>query len=83
VNAGVQGVAPYCNRHACYQIGVEEIDGIGLMPGIVEYFRDLAHRCTRLARRCSDIGIAHELEGIGAELMERAHEIERSNRSAP
>ena len=45
---------------------------------MIEYLRDLAHRCTRLARRCSDRGVSHELEGIGAELMEKAQELERS-----
>lgn len=40
------------------------------------YLRDLAHRCTRLARRFSDLAVAQELEGLGAELMEKAHELE-------
>jgi hypothetical protein len=40
------------------------------------YLRDLAHRCTRLAKRCSDLGVAQELDGLGAELMEKAHELE-------
>jgi len=40
------------------------------------YLRDLAHRCTRLARHCSDLAVAQELEGLGAELMEKAHELE-------
>ena len=40
------------------------------------YLRDLAQRCTRLATRCSDLAVAQELEGLGAELMEKAHELE-------
>ncbi len=40
------------------------------------YLRDLAHRCTSLARRCSDLAVAQELEGLGVELMEKAHELE-------
>jgi len=40
------------------------------------YLQDLAHRCMRLARRCSDLAVAQELEGLGAELMEKAHELE-------
>jgi hypothetical protein len=44
---------------------------IKIMPGMVGFLRDLAHRCTSLARRCSDIGVSRELEGIGAEFMER------------
>lgn len=46
---------------------------------MVGYLRDLAHRCTRLARHCSDLGVSRELEGIGAELMEKANELERSS----
>jgi hypothetical protein len=38
---------------------------------MVGYLRDLAHRCTRLARRCSDYAVSQELEGIGAELMQK------------
>jgi len=47
---------------------------------MIEYLREIAHRCTGLARRCSDRAISHELEGIGAELMEKAHELEKSDR---
>jgi hypothetical protein len=44
---------------------------------MIDYLRNLAHRCTRLARRCSDLGVSQELEGIGAELMEKAQELEQ------
>jgi hypothetical protein len=50
---------------------------------VIGYLRDLAHRCSRLARRCSDPSVSHELEGIGAELMEKAHELEQSDNSPP
>jgi hypothetical protein len=50
---------------------------------VIGYLRDLAHRCSSLARRCSDRSVSHELEGIGAELMEKAHELEQSDYSPP
>jgi len=53
------------------------------MPGLIGYLRDLAHRCTSLSRRCSDVGVSHELEDIGAELMEKANELEQSGYSSP
>lgn len=37
----------------------------------IEYFRNLAHRGTNLARRCADLNVYRELEGIGVELMEK------------
>jgi hypothetical protein len=49
------------------------------MPGMVGFLRDLAHRCTSLAGRCSDVGVSREHEGIGAELMERAHDLDKSS----
>jgi len=49
---------------------------IRIVPEMAGYLRDLAHRCTRLARRCSDLAVAQELEGLGAELMEKAHQLE-------
>jgi hypothetical protein len=49
---------------------------IRIVREMAGYLRDLAHRCTRLAGRCSDLAVAQELEGIGAELMEKAHELE-------
>jgi len=49
---------------------------------MIGYLRDVAHRCTRLARRCSDLGVSQELEGIGAELMEKARDLEQSDYSS-
>ena len=49
---------------------------------MIAYLRDLAYRCTRLARGCSDMSVSRELEGIGAELMEKAHELEQSGHSS-
>jgi hypothetical protein len=50
---------------------------------MVGYLRDLAHRCTRLARRCSDYAVSQEIEGIGAELMQKARDLEQSGYSWP
>jgi hypothetical protein len=47
---------------------------------MIGYLRDIAHRCTHLARRCADRSISHELEGMSVELMEKAHELEKSER---
>lgn len=47
---------------------------------MIGYIREIAHRCTNLARRCTDRSISHELEGMSVELMEKAHELEESER---
>jgi hypothetical protein len=46
----------------------------------IGYLRDLAHRCTRLAHRCPDLGVSQELEGIGTVLMEEAYKLEQSEK---
>ena len=45
---------------------------------MIDYLRQIAHRCTALARGCSDRAISHELESLSVELMEKAHELENS-----
>jgi hypothetical protein len=40
------------------------------------YLREQAERCVRLARGCPHTPTAHELEAIGAELMQRAAELD-------
>jgi hypothetical protein len=45
---------------------------------MIEYLRQIAHRCTALARGCSDRAVGHELEGLSVELMEKAQEMESS-----
>jgi hypothetical protein len=47
-----------------------------MLIGLIGYLRHVAHRCTRLASRCSDLSVSQELEGISAELMEKARELE-------
>jgi len=49
----------------------------------IEYFRNLAHRGTNLARRCADLNVSRELEGIGVELMEKARDLEQSKYLSP
>jgi hypothetical protein len=39
---------------------------------IAERLRQLAIKCTRLADECTDKSIANELEGVGAELAQKA-----------
>ena len=50
---------------------------------MIEYFRNLAHRCANLARRCADLNVSRELEGIGVELMEKARDLGLSKYLAP
>jgi hypothetical protein len=40
------------------------------------YLRDLAQRCTGIARGCPDVPTAHELEAISIELMLKAAELD-------
>lgn len=46
------------------------------------YMRELAQRCTRAARKCSDRKTSHELEAIGVELMEKAAELDELNQTS-
>lgn len=49
-----------------------------MLFAMIGYLRELALRCTQLARDCPDLETSYELEGIGAELMEKASELEKS-----
>lgn len=49
----------------------------------VSYLRELAHRCVRLAHNCSDQHISHELDAIGAELMEKTAEMPTGIAASP
>jgi hypothetical protein len=40
------------------------------------YLRDLAQRCTGIARDCPHVPTAHELEAISIELMLKAAELD-------
>lgn len=48
----------------------------GWAPADSSYMRDLAQRCTRVARECPHLPTSHELEAIGVELMEKAKELD-------
>jgi hypothetical protein len=43
---------------------------------IAERLRQLAIKCTRLADECTDKSIANELEGVGAELAQKAQKLD-------
>jgi hypothetical protein len=43
---------------------------------VIEYLRQLAHTCTRLARVCPHLATAHGLEEIALDLMAKAKELE-------
>lgn len=47
------------------------------------YLREKAHHCVALARDCPDLTTSHALEALGAELMEKAAELESSRSLAP
>jgi hypothetical protein len=47
-----------------------------MISDIVEYLRERALICTRLARACSDLATSRELEGLATDLMAKAKELE-------
>ena len=49
-----------------------------MISEIVEYLRERALICIRLARACRNLDLAtsHELEGLAADLMAKAEELE-------
>jgi len=46
------------------------------------YLRDLAQRCSRLARDCPHLATSHQLEAIGVELMQKAAELDELQHSS-
>jgi hypothetical protein len=40
------------------------------------YLREQAQRCTRVARDCPHLATSHELEAMGADLMQKAAELD-------
>jgi F420-dependent methylenetetrahydromethanopterin dehydrogenase len=48
-----------------------------MISDTVTYLRRTAEACSRLARNCPHLATAHELEAIAADLMAKAHELER------
>jgi hypothetical protein len=49
------------------------------MPIDASYLRDIAQRCTALARKCPDLPTSQALEALSVELMERASELEKES----
>jgi hypothetical protein len=47
-----------------------------MISDIVEYLRERALICTRLARTCPHLVTSQELEGLAADLMAKAKELE-------
>jgi hypothetical protein len=47
-----------------------------MIPEIVDYLRDLAQTCTRLARGCPHLATSHGLEEIAIDLMTKARVLE-------
>jgi len=65
------------NEGECHYLSLEN-SYQGFSLEMIEYLRQIAHRCTALARDCSDRAVGHELEGLSVELMEKAQELESS-----
>ncbi len=47
-----------------------------MMMETIQYLREIAQTCTRLARGCPDVATAHGLEEVAVGLMAKAHELE-------
>jgi hypothetical protein len=56
---------------------VDRTNGRGMIAEVVKYLRDLALKCTRLARGCPHSPTSHGLEEVAADLMAKAEELER------
>jgi hypothetical protein len=47
-----------------------------MMLEIIQYLRERALTCTRLARACPDLSTSHGLEEVALDLMAKAKELE-------
>jgi hypothetical protein len=47
-----------------------------MISNIAEYLRELAPKCTRLARRCPHLATSHELGALSVDLMLKAKQLE-------
>jgi hypothetical protein len=47
---------------------------------MIEYLREIAQTCTRLARACPHLPTAHGLEEVAIDLMAKARELEDQER---
>jgi hypothetical protein len=47
-----------------------------MIPDIIEYLRERALICVRLARTCPHLATSHELEALAADLMAKARQLE-------
>jgi hypothetical protein len=50
-----------------------------MMADIIQYLREIAQTCTRLARACPHLPTAHGLEEVAIDLMAKALELERQD----
>ena len=68
---------PKCRIATKANLGFETLKQ-GLRLEMIDYLRQIVHRCTALARACSDRAVGHELGDLSVELMEKAQELESS-----
>jgi hypothetical protein len=47
-----------------------------MISDIIDYLRERALICVRLARTCTHLATSHELKGLAADLMAKAEELE-------
>ncbi len=45
--------------------------------GMGAYLRNVAVRCNRLARKCTDVEVANKMRDLSEELTEKAEQVER------
>ena len=45
--------------------------------GMAAYLRNVAVRCNRLARKCTDVDVSHKMQDISEELVDKAEQIEK------
>lgn len=69
-------------RHVYPQFGgipadVNACDAVGMHADTVQFLREHAQTCTRLARDCPDRPTAHGLEEVAISLAAKAEELER------
>ena len=66
--------AVYMRAHPA---GVPSRADVNMIKGIADELRELAQRCTRLARDCPHQPTAHGLEELALELMVKAQDLEQ------
>jgi hypothetical protein len=51
--------------------------GTEMQIGMAAYLRNVAIRCNRLARKCTDVDVANKMRDLSEELTDKAEQIEK------